>query len=146
MLENKPNVFDDFIAAAEWLIANGYTNPDRLAIRGVSNGGLLVGSALTKRPDLYRAVFCGLPDLDMVRFYQFTYANNMPALLEYGNAAVAEEFEVLRTFSPYQNVRDGVRYPAVMLTQGDLDTARPAAAGTRRWLHGCRRQRRRGCR
>ena len=125
MLENKPNVFDDFIAAAEWLIANGYTNPDRLAIRGVSNGGLLVGSALTKRPDLYRAVFCGLPDLDMVRFNQFTHANNMPALLEYGNAAVAEEFEVLRTFSPYQNVRDGVEYPAVMLTQGDLDTRVP---------------------
>ncbi|MDE2805631.1 MAG: prolyl oligopeptidase family serine peptidase [Gemmatimonadota bacterium] len=125
MLENKPNVFDDFIAAAEWLIANGYTNPDRLAIRGVSNGGLLVGSALTKRPDLYRAVFCGLPDLDMVRFYQFTDSNNMPALLEYGNAAVAEEFEVLRTFSPYQNVRDRVAYPAVMLTQGDLDTRVP---------------------
>ena len=125
MLENKPNVFDDFIAAAEWLIDNGYTNPDRLAIRGVSNGGLLVGSALTKRPDLYRAVFCGLPDLDMVRFYQFTDSNNMPALLEYGNAAVKEEFEVLRTFSPYQNVRDGVAYPAVMLTQGDLDTRVP---------------------
>ena len=125
MLENKPNVFDDFIGAAEWLIGNGYTNPDRLAIRGVSNGGLLVGSALTKRPDLYRAVFCGLPDLDMVRFNQFTDANNMPALLEYGNAAVAEEFEVLRTFSPYQNVRDGVAYPAVMLTQGDLDTRVP---------------------
>ena len=125
MLENKPNVFDDFIAAAEWLIDNGYTNPDRLAIRGVSNGGLLVGSALTKRPDLYRAVFCGLPDLDMVRFYQFTDSNNMPALLEYGNAAVREEFEVLRTFSPYQNVRDGVAYPAVMLTQGDLDTRVP---------------------
>ena len=125
MLEHKPNVFDDFIGAAEWLIGNGYTNPDRLAIRGVSNGGLLVGSALTKRPDLYRAVFCGLPDLDMVRFNQFTDANNMPALLEYGNAAVAEEFEVLRTFSPYQNVRDGVAYPAVMLTQGDLDTRVP---------------------
>ncbi len=125
MLENKPNVFADFIAAAEWLIANGYTNPDRLAIRGVSNGGLLVGASLTKRPDLFRAVFCGLPDLDMVRFYQFTDSNNMPALLEYGNAAVEEEFEVLRTFSPYQNVRDGVDYPAVMLTQGDLDTRVP---------------------
>ncbi|WP_420463297.1 prolyl oligopeptidase family serine peptidase [Candidatus Palauibacter sp.] len=125
MLENKPNVFADFIAAAEWLIDNGYTNPERLAIRGGSNGGLLVGSALTKRPDLFRAVFCGFPDLDMVRFYQFTHANNMPALLEYGNAAVAEEFEVLRTFSPYQNVRDGVDYPAVMLTQGDLDTRVP---------------------
>ena len=125
MLENKPNVFADFIAAAEWLVDNGYTNPDKLAIRGVSNGGLLVGSALTKRPDLFRAVFCGLPDLDMVRFNQFTETNNMPALLEYGNAAVAEEFEVIRTFSPYQNVRDGVDYPAVMLTQGDLDTRVP---------------------
>ena len=125
MLENKPNVFDDFISAAEWLIDNGYTNPDRLAIRGVSNGGLLVGSALTKRPDLFRAVFCGFPDLDMVRFYQFTDTNNMPALLEYGNAAVPAEFEVLRTFSPYQNVQDDVGYPAVMLAQGDLDTRVP---------------------
>ena len=125
MLENKPNVFADFIAAAEWLVDNGYTNPDRLAIRGGSNGGLLVAASLTKRPDLFRAVYCGLPDLDMVLFYQFTDTNNMPALLEYGNAAVAEEFEVLRTFSPYQNVRDGVDYPAVMLTQGDLDTRVP---------------------
>ena len=125
MLENKPNVFDDFIAAAEWLIDNGYTNPDRLAIRGGSNGGLLVASAMTKRPDLYRGVYCGVPDLDMVRFYQFTDTNNIPALLEYGNAAVAEEFEVLRSFSPYQNVRDGVNYPAVMLAQGDLDTRVP---------------------
>jgi len=125
MLENKPNVFADFIAAAEWLVENGYTNPDRLAIRGGSNGGLLVAASLTKRPDLFRAVYCGLPDLDMVRFYQFTDTNNMPALLEYGNAAVPEEFEVLRTFSPYQNVRDGAAYPAVMLTQGDLDTRVP---------------------
>ncbi len=125
MLENKPNVFADFIAAAEWLVDNGYTSPDKLAIRGGSNGGLLVGSALTKRPDLFRAVFAGLPELDLVRFYQFTETNNMPALLEYGNGAVPEEFEVLRTFSPYQNVRDGVDYPAVMLTQGDLDTRVP---------------------
>ncbi len=125
MLENKPNVFDDFVAAAEWLVESGYTRPARLAIRGVSNGGLLVGAALTRRPDLFRAVFCGLPDLDMVRFNQFVQNNNMPALLEYGNAAIQEEFEVLRTFSPYQNVQDGVAYPAVMLTQGDLDTRVP---------------------
>ena len=125
MLENKPNVFDDFIAAAEWLIDTGYTNPGRLAIRGGSNGGLLVASAMTKRPDLYRSVYCGVPDLDMVRFYQFTETNNMPALLEYGNAAVKEEFEVLRTFSPYQNVRDGVDYPAMLIMQGDLDTRVP---------------------
>ena len=125
MLENKPNVFDDFIAAAEWLIDIGYTNPGRLAIRGGSNGGLLVASAMITRPDLFRAVFCGFPELDMVRFYQFTDTNNMPALLEYGNAAVAEEFEVLRAISPYQNVLDGVDFPAVMLTQGDLDTRVP---------------------
>ena len=125
MLENKPNVFDDFIAAAEWLIEAGYTNPGRLAIRGGSNGGLLVASAMTKRPDLYRSVYCGVPDLDMVRFFQFTETNNIPALLEYGNAAVKEEFDVLRTFSPYQNVRDGVDYPAMIIMQGDLDTRVP---------------------
>ncbi|MDE2761404.1 MAG: prolyl oligopeptidase family serine peptidase [Gemmatimonadota bacterium] len=125
MLENKPNVFDDFIAAAEWLIESGYTSPERLAIRGVSNGGLLVAGAMITRPDLFRAVFCGFPDLDMVRFNRFTDTNNMPALLEYGNAAVPEEFEVLQAISPYQNVLDGVDYPAVMLTQGDLDTRVP---------------------
>lgn len=125
MLENKPNVFDDFVAAAEWLVANDYTNPNRLAIRGSSNGGLLVAAAATRRPDLFRVVYCGFPDLDMVRFYQFTTTNNLPALLEYGNAAVASEFAVLRTFSPYQRVQDGVDYPAFMLAQGDLDTRVP---------------------
>ena len=125
MLAHKPNVFDDFIAAAEWLIERGYTNPGRLAIRGVSNGGLLVAGAMITRPDLFRAVFCGFPDLDMVRFNRFTDTNNMPALLEYGNAAIAGEFEVLQAISPYQNVLDGVDYPAVMLTQGDLDTRVP---------------------
>ncbi len=122
MLENKQNVFDDFIAAAEWLIDNGYTDADRLAIRGVSNGGLLVGAVLTQRPDLFRAVLCGFPDLDMVRFYSFAETNNMPALLEYGDGSKPEQFEYLRLHSPYQNVRDGVHYPAVMLTSGDLDT------------------------
>ena len=125
MLENKQNVFDDFISAAEWLIGNGYTNPDRLAITGASNGGLLVASAFTQRPDLYRAVFCGFPDLDMVRFYTFTHANNMPALLEYGNAGIPEQFEFLRQYSPYQAVADGTDYPAVIFTQGDLDTRVP---------------------
>ena len=122
MLENKQNVFDDFIAAAEHLIAAGYTRPERLAIRSVSNGGLLVGSVLTQRPELFRAVFCGFPDLDMVRFNTFTKTNNMPALLEYGDAGIPEQFEFLRRYSPYQAVRDGVDYPAVMLTSGDLDT------------------------
>ena len=125
MLENKQNVFDDFIAASEWLIENGYTNPGRLAISGASNGGLLVASAFTQRPELYRAVFCGFPDLDMIRFFTFTETNNLPALLEYGNAGIPEQFEFLRRYSPYQAVRDGVAYPAVLLTQGDLDTRVP---------------------
>ena len=122
MLENKQNVFDDFIAAAEWLIGQGYTNPKRLAITGSSNGGLLVAAALTQRPELFRAVLCGFPDLDMVRFYTFTKTNNMPALLEYGDASDPKQFQFLRAHSPYQNVRQGVSYPAVMLTSGDLDT------------------------
>jgi prolyl oligopeptidase len=125
MLSNKQNVFDDFIAAAEYLIGEGYTAPERLAIRGVSNGGLLVASALTQRPELFRAVVCGFPDLDMIRFYTFTETNNLPALLEYGDASRKEHFDFLRKYSPYQAVRDGVRYPAVMLTSGDRDTRVP---------------------
>ncbi len=125
MLENKQNVFDDFIAAAEWLIERGYTKPSRLAIRGYSNGGLLVGAVLTQRPDLFRAALCGFPDLDMVRFFTFTRTNNLPALHEYGNAAIPEQFDFLRRYSPYQNVKDGAEYPAVILTSGDLDTRVP---------------------
>ena len=125
MLDNKQNVFDDFISAAEWLVESGYTDPQRLAIHGASNGGLLVGASLTQRPDLYRAVLCGFPELDLVRFYTYTEANNMPALLEYGDGEIPEQFESLRGFSPYQAVRDGVAYPAVMLTQGDRDTRVP---------------------
>jgi prolyl oligopeptidase len=87
MLENKQNVFDDFLSAAEFLIENAYTRPERLAIRGVSNGGLLVASAFTQRPELFRGVVCGFPDLDMVRFFSFTETNNLPALLEYGDAS-----------------------------------------------------------
>ncbi len=125
MLQNKQNVFDDFISAGEWLIAEGYSDPERLAIHGASNGGLLVGASLTQRPDLYRAVLCGFPELDLIRFYTFTETNNMPALLEYGDGEIPEQFESLRAFSPYQAIRDGVAYPAVMLTQGDRDTRVP---------------------
>jgi len=124
MLENKQNVFDDFIAAADWLVANHWTSPSRLAIQGGSNGGLLVGAALTQRPDLYRAVLCQFPDLDMVRYYQFKN-NNPPALLEYGNASDPAQFKYLVKYSPYQNVKDGTPYPAVMLTSGDADTRVP---------------------
>src|SRR5262245_38514375 len=124
MLENKQNVFDDFIAAGEWLVANKWTNPSRLAIQGGSNGGLLVGASLTQRPELYRAVLCQFPDLDMVRYYQFKN-NNPPALLEYGNASDPEQFEYMVKYSPYQNVKPGTAYPAVMLTSGDADTRVP---------------------
>ena len=124
MLANKQNVFDDFIASAEWLVANGYTNPKRLAIMGASNGGLLVGAALTQRPDLYRAVVCSYPDLDMVGYWRFTN-NNKPALLEYGDASNPEEFKFLLKYSPYQNVKEGTKYPAVLLTSGDRDTRVP---------------------
>lgn len=125
MLHNKQTVFDDFISAGEWLVAEGYSDPNRLAIHGASNGGLLVGASLTQRPDLYRAVLCGFPELDLIRFYTFTETNNMPALLEYGDGEIPDQFESLRGFSPYQAIRDGVAYPAVMLTQGDLDTRVP---------------------
>ncbi len=125
MLENKQNVFDDFIGAAEWLIANKYTNPSKLAIQGASNGGLLMGASLTQRPDLYRVVLCGYPDLDMVRYYRFTKNNNPPALLEYGNAAIPEQFKFLYAYSPYEHVKPGTKYPAVLFTTGDGDTRVP---------------------
>ena len=125
MLENKQQVFDDFISAAERLIEAGFTDPDHLAINGGSNGGLLVASAMTQRPELFRAVLCTYPDLDMVRFFEFTETNNMPALLEYGDARNPDHFAAIRQYSPYQAVRDGVRYPAVMLATGDLDTRVP---------------------
>ena len=122
MLANKQTVFDDFLAAAEYLVANDYTRPEKLAIRGVSNGGLLVASAFTQRPDLFGAVVCGFPDLDMVRFYSFRETNNLPALLEYGDGSKPEQLAFLSKYSPYQAVRDGTPYPAVMLTSGDKDT------------------------
>lgn len=124
MLDKKQNVFDDFIAAADWLIKNKYTNPSRLAIQGGSNGGLLVGAALTQRPDLFQAVLCEFPDLDMVGFYRFKN-NNPPALLEYGNASDPAQFKYLYAYSPYQKVKPGEKYPAVLFTTGDQDTRVP---------------------
>jgi prolyl oligopeptidase len=120
MLGNKQNVFDDFIAAAEWLIDNKYTKPGKLAITGVSNGGLLVGAALTQRPDLFRAVVCGYPLLDMLRYQNFLVARFW--VPEYGSAANPSQFKYLLKYSPYQNVRKGVKYPAVLLVSGDGDT------------------------
>jgi prolyl oligopeptidase len=125
MLEKKQNVFDDFIAAAEWLIKNKYTNPEKLAIWGGSNGGLLMGAVTTQRPELFRAVICEHPDLDMVRYYKFTKNNNPPALLEYGNAGDPEQFKFLFAYSPYQHVQLKTKYPAMLFTSGDADTRVP---------------------
>jgi len=124
MLENKQNVFDDFIGAAEWLIESKYTSVSKLAILGYSNGGLLVGSCLTQRPDLYQAVLCLFPDLDMLGYYRFEN-NNPPALGEYGDASNPDHFEFLYKYSPYQNVKLGTEYPAVLLATGDADTRVP---------------------
>jgi prolyl oligopeptidase len=126
MLDKKQNVFDDFIAAGEHLVRERYTSAEHLAIAGGSNGGLLVGAALTQRPDLFRAVLCEFPDLDLVAFPRLKN-NSPPALLEYGDARKPEEFAFIRTWSPYQNVRRDTRYPAVFLTTGDADTRVPPA-------------------
>ena len=125
MLDNKQRVFDDFLAIAQTLVDRGMTSADRLAIRGGSNGGLLMGAAITQRPDLFRAAFVGVPDLDLVRFPQFVTHNNAPALLEYGDARRADQFAAIRAYSPYQQLRDGVRYPAVMVQTGLNDTRVP---------------------
>jgi prolyl oligopeptidase len=120
MFERKQNVFDDFIAAAEWLIAKRYTSRDRLSIYGGSNGGLLVGAALTQRPDLFRAVVCSYPLLDMIRFHKFLVAAYW--VPEYGSADDPDQFRHISAYSPYHNVKPGVEYPAVLFITGDADT------------------------
>jgi len=120
MLENKQNVFDDFIAAAEWLFSNNYTSPSRLAISGGSNGGLLVGASLTQRPDLFRAVVCGNPLLDMLRYQNFLIAKLW--IPEYGTAEDPEQFKYLYQYSPYHRVLDGTSYPATLLLTSESDT------------------------
>jgi prolyl oligopeptidase len=120
MFGRKQNVFDDFHAAAEHLIATGVTTPDRLAISGGSNGGLLVGAALTQRPDLYAAVACSAPLLDMVRYERFGLGATWN--VEYGSAADPEQFGWLLAYSPYHHVREGVAYPATLFTVFDSDT------------------------
>lgn len=120
MRDKKQNVFDDFIGAAEFLIREKYTVPSRLAISGGSNGGLLVGAALTQRPDLYQAVLCSYPLLDMVRYHKFLVAKFW--VPEYGSSDDPKMFPYLRGYSPYHNVRKGTNYPAVMVVTGDGDT------------------------
>ena len=120
MLDRKQNVFNDYIAAAEWLIANKYTRPERLAIHGGSNGGLLVGAAMTQRPELFGAVVCAVPLLDMVRFHLFKVARYWTP--EYGSAEDPKQFAYLYKYSPYHNVKAGVKYPATLFISGDSDT------------------------
>ena len=120
MLDRKQNVFDDFHAAAEKLIADGWTTADRLAISGGSNGGLLVGAAITQRPELFAAAVCSAPLLDMVRYERFGLGETWN--VEYGSAGDPEQFEWLYAYSPYHRVREGVAYPATLFTVFESDT------------------------
>lgn len=120
MFGNKQNVFDDFHAAAQYLIDNKYTSPAHLGISGGSNGGLLVGAAMTQRPELYGAVVCTYPLLDMIRYQNFLVARFW--VPEYGSSEDPEQFPYLLAYSPYHNVKEGVDYPATLFITGDGDT------------------------
>ncbi len=119
MLSNKQNVFDDFISAAEWLISNKYTSPAKLAIAGGSNGGLLVGAAMTQRPDLFAVALPAVGVMDMLRYHRFTVGWGWS--VEYGNADNAEQFDYIYKYSPLHNLRAGTCYPATLITTADHD-------------------------
>jgi prolyl oligopeptidase len=116
---NRPKAYDDFIAAAEWLVANKYTQPAKLAIQGGSNGGLLVGAAMTRRPDLFGACLPAVGVMDMLRFHKFTAGRFW--VDDYGSSDDPEEFNVLRSYSPYHNLKKGTQYPATLVTTADTD-------------------------
>lgn len=116
---NRQVAFDDFLAAVEWLIMTGRTEARKLAIFGGSNSGLLVGAAMTQRPDLFRAVVCMVPMLDMLRYHLFDNAHVWKE--EFGTADDPEDFAVLLRYSPYHNVRGRTAYPATMIVSGDAD-------------------------
>jgi prolyl oligopeptidase len=120
MFEKKQNVFDDWFAAAEYLIANKYTSPRHFAIIGRSNGGLLMGASITQRPELFSAVLCGYPLLDMLRYQKFLVGSYWTT--EYGSAEKEKQFPYLLKYSPYHNVKPATAYPAVMFFTGDSDT------------------------
>ena len=120
MFEKKQNVFDDWFRAAEFLIANNYTSAEHFAISGRSNGGLLMGASMTQRPELFSAVWCGYPLLDMLRYQKFKVGHWWTS--EYGSAENEKQFPYLLKYSPYQNVKAGTAYPAVMFFTGDSDT------------------------
>jgi prolyl oligopeptidase len=119
MLANKQNVFDDFIAAGRWLVDNGWTSRDRLAIRGGSNGGLLMGAAITQAPELWKAVVCQVPLLDMIRYHKFGLGQAW--VPEYGSADDPEQFRALYAYSPYHHVALGTKYPALLVMSSDHD-------------------------
>jgi len=120
MLLNKQNCFDDFNACAEWLIREKYTNPGRLAARGGSNGGLLMGAIATQRPDLYKTVLCAVPLIDMVRFHKFLIARYW--IPEYGSSDNDADFRNLLRYSPYQNIRMGINLPTMLIRTGANDS------------------------
>jgi prolyl oligopeptidase len=120
MFAQKQNTFDDMVAVAEWLVAQKYTTPAKLAVEGGSNGGLTVGALLTQRPDLFRAAICQVPLLDMVRFHKFLIARYWIA--EYGDPDKADDFRWILRYSPYQNVRAGVNMPETLVVAGEYDS------------------------
>jgi len=120
MLDKKQNVFDDMIAAAEHLISEKYTDKNHLAIQGGSNGGLLMGAMITQRPDLFRAVVCQVPLLDMLRYQNFQIAKLW--IPEYGSSENPDQFKWLYAYSPYQHVKDGAEYPSILFMTADTDT------------------------
>jgi len=120
MLDKKQNVFDDMIGAAEHLIAEKYTDKDHLAVQGGSNGGLLMGAMITQRPDLFRAVVCQVPLLDMLRYQNFQIAKLW--IPEYGTSDNPDQFKWLYAYSPYHHVKAGTEYPAILFMTADTDT------------------------
>jgi len=120
MLARKQTTFDDLFAVAEWLIAEKYTVPAKLAVQGGSNGGLLVGAAITQRPDLFGVALCQVPLLDMVRYHRFLIARAW--IPEYGDPDKVDDFRTLLAYSPYHHLRQGVSLPLTMVTAGEYDS------------------------